>query len=489
MATLSPAETQSLLARLEPLPALDHAKAPAVRAPSPPPPRSGTVEPIAFVVPQGRPAADGPARPVAIVRTLVPPQISPSGEVAAESQIRIRFDEPMVAVAQVGEVAAPPATLAPPVPGTASFLAPIPGAAMSLVVDGKPAGTAANGDADGHAVLELLPHVDRKTPAPPAILVARAQADSTFVAIDTYNTYEKALRGNLALWYVTDDRFTYRPGEKVYVKGWVRWTHDGVISPSYIENVDVIVDRFAKRREQLDGSTLPLPEYAEARTTIAVDPSSARLEMQARSTAAIVQPGDQATFEVVVRRAGQPVANAEVALIVVDEAILALPGRSHADPLAPFSTPAPVAHRRILVPLRISVRVRRAAFVSKLPDGRLKIRLGARVLVQVEALATAKRDAVAVVDPLPAGLEAVNDRLATSERAVTTKPDTRWDYRNMRDNRSEAFAMRLGEGTHTFAYTARAATPGTFFAAPAKAEEMYSPETFGRSTSQVVVIE
>ena len=27
---------------------------------------------------------------------------------------------------------------------------------------------------------------------------------------------------------MTDDRFTYKPGEKVYVKGWVRWTHNGV---------------------------------------------------------------------------------------------------------------------------------------------------------------------------------------------------------------------------------------------------------------------
>jgi len=35
----------------------------------------------------------------------------------------------------------------------------------------------------------------------------------------------------------------------------------------------------------------------------------------------------------------------------------------------------------------------------------------------------------------------------------------------------------------------RGATPGTFIAAPTKAEEMYSPETFGRSAGQVIVIE
>jgi uncharacterized protein YfaS (alpha-2-macroglobulin family) len=59
----------------------------------------------------------------------------------------------------------------------------------------------------------------------------------------------------------------------------------------------------------------------------------------------------------------------------------------------------------------------------------------------------------------------------------------------MRDNRTEAFQMDVREGTHRFSYTVRAATPGTFIAAPAKAEEMYSPETFGRSNGIQVVIE
>jgi uncharacterized protein YfaS (alpha-2-macroglobulin family) len=53
----------------------------------------------------------------------------------------------------------------------------------------------------------------------------------------------------------------------------------------------------------------------------------------------------------------------------------------------------------------------------------------------------------------------------------------------------EAFSMDLVAGTHRLSYTARATTPGTFAAAPAKAEEMYAPETFGRSTGETVVIE
>jgi uncharacterized protein YfaS (alpha-2-macroglobulin family) len=49
--------------------------------------------------------------------------------------------------------------------------------------------------------------------------------------------------------------------------------------------------------------------------------------------------------------------------------------------------------------------------------------------------------------------------------------------------------MDLPEGSHRFSYTVRATTAGTFLAAPAKAEEMYSPETFGRSAGAIVVVE
>ena len=123
------------------------------------------------------------------------------------------------------------------------------------------------------------------------------------------------------------------------------------------------------------------------------------------------------------------------------------------------------------------------------PDGTWRVKLGARVLVQLEALNTSARHAVALVDPLPAGFESVNTRLATSERAVVDPEADRWDFTAMRDNRSEAFTMHLPEGSHHFSYTARATTPGTFIAAPAKAEEMYNPETFGRSSGTTVVVQ
>ncbi len=128
------------------------------------------------------------------------------------------------------------------------------------------------------------------------------------------------------------------------------------------------------------------------------------------------------------------------------------------------------------------------ADVSRVTGG-WTIKLGARVRVTIEEINTTKRFGVALVDPLPAGFESVNDALATSERVTAVADDWRWQYRNLRDERSEAFAMALDEGRHQMSYVVRATTPGTFRAAPAKAEEMYAPETFGRSTGETVVIQ
>ncbi len=117
------------------------------------------------------------------------------------------------------------------------------------------------------------------------------------------------------------------------------------------------------------------------------------------------------------------------------------------------------------------------------------IRLGARVRVRLQASSTTPNDNVALVDPLPAGLEAVNTHLATAERAAADASVGReWHHVEMRDDRVEAFALALDPGMHEFEYTVRATTPGTFVAAPTKAEDMYAPETFGRTASELVTI-
>jgi len=133
-------------------------------------------------------------------------------------------------------------------------------------------------------------------------------------------------------------------------------------------------------------------------------------------------------------------------------------------------------------------------------DGVWHIRAGARVRVRLSMVASNRRYHVALVDPLPAGLEIVNPALAVSGDVPQdpNAPDYRYGWwwwgpwyghQNMRDERAEAFASLLWEGVYNYSYVARATTPGTFVVPPAKAEEMYSPEVFGRSSSDYVIVE
>ena len=64
-----------------------------------------------------------------------------------------------------------------------------------------------------------------------------------------------------------------------------------------------------------------------------------------------------------------------------------------------------------------------------------------------------------------------------------------FEHQNFRDERAEAFSSLLWEGVYNYTYVARATTPGEFVVPPAKAEEMYHPETFGRTGTDFVNVE
>ena len=124
------------------------------------------------------------------------------------------------------------------------------------------------------------------------------------------------------------------------------------------------------------------------------------------------------------------------------------------------------------------------------------IKAGALVRVRLSMQTPARRYQVALVDPLPAGLEALNPDLLGTE--TVNPPQSRldgwwtshwFDHQNLRDERVEAFTQLLWEGVYQYDYVARATTPGEFVAPPTKAEEMYHPETFGRAHSDKVIIE
>jgi uncharacterized protein YfaS (alpha-2-macroglobulin family) len=154
-------------------------------------------------------------------------------------------------------------------------------------------------------------------------------------------------------------------------------------------------------------------------------------------------------------------------------------------------------------------------------DGTWRVKAGARVRVVVTMVAPTRRYHVALVDPLPAGLEALNPALRGTMRhmpktggasrygrgrhrgwgrfASYRRPAwrggwySRWyrwyQHHNLRDERAEAFSTLVWGGVHTFKYIARATTPGTFVVPPPKAEEMYHPETFGRGPGDKLIVE
>jgi uncharacterized protein YfaS (alpha-2-macroglobulin family) len=129
---------------------------------------------------------------------------------------------------------------------------------------------------------------------------------------------------------------------------------------------------------------------------------------------------------------------------------------------------------------------------------------GDLVRVTLRLQLTKERRYVAVVDPLPAGFEPLESWFATTAAALRTQgqPDsnqeTNWrswwerggfDRVERHDDRVQLFATRLSEGRHEFSYIVRATTAGVFRTAPARAEEMYQPEIFGRTETVVITVQ
>ncbi len=151
-------------------------------------------------------------------------------------------------------------------------------------------------------------------------------------------------------------------------------------------------------------------------------------------------------------------------------------------------------------------------------EGARKFRAGDIVQTDLVVVAPTPRSWVVIEDPLPAGFEAVNTRLRTTaswidveSSAVTgacggdpecedaaaardalahgraTLPSQY--HQEVRDDRVLFFVDHLPAGMYRYRYLARATTAGSFVVPPAKAEEMYSPEVFGRTFATTVEVE
>jgi hypothetical protein len=176
--------------------------------------------------------------------------------------------------------------------------------------------------------------------------------------------------------------------------------------------------------------------------------------------------------------------------------------------------------------------------VHKDAGGVWHFKAGATVRAKVTFSCLGARYHVALADPLAAGTEPVNSELSGNRTLIPEKavndnappvvpPDlsgvplsdlplpsslpppplpgapvfadvqdeSPWwtwswfDHQDLRDHEAEAFAPLLNAGTYTYSYLVRATTPGAYIVPPCKAEEMYMPETFGRTATEHVVVE
>jgi alpha-2-macroglobulin len=122
-------------------------------------------------------------------------------------------------------------------------------------------------------------------------------------------------------------------------------------------------------------------------------------------------------------------------------------------------------------------------------NGVWHIKAGATVKVKVTMQNGETRHNVALIDPLPAGLEALNPAFLTS-RKIADRSSQYWiNHQNLRDDKAEAFADTLWQGEHDFAYYATATTPGTYVVPPSSAEEMYTPEVYGHGKTDRLIVE
>jgi uncharacterized protein YfaS (alpha-2-macroglobulin family) len=134
---------------------------------------------------------------------------------------------------------------------------------------------------------------------------------------------------------------------------------------------------------------------------------------------------------------------------------------------------------------------------GKQPKPVTAVNAGSNVVIVLTVVTTGKRNYVVLEDPVPAGLEVINTRFETTSQqdlqAIAGGSQLSgyagnygwWSnpfyHSEFYDDRFVTFADEVQPGIYRYTYLARATTKGTFIAPPAKAEEMYQPEVFGRA--------
>ena len=105
---------------------------------------------------------------------------------------------------------------------------------------------------------------------------------------------------------------------------------------------------------------------------------------------------------------------------------------------------------------------------------------------------------VVIDDPLPAGLEALDSSLQTSQQVPSAYQPQDYErygwgwwyfyYKQIYDEKVVMSADYLPAGTYTINFLARASTAGAFHVLPTTAKEFYFPDVFGRSAGSDFIV-
>ncbi|WP_442946988.1 alpha-2-macroglobulin family protein [Nostoc sp. UHCC 0870] len=122
-------------------------------------------------------------------------------------------------------------------------------------------------------------------------------------------------------------------------------------------------------------------------------------------------------------------------------------------------------------------------------DKPLSVESGQVFDIGLEIIADHPVDHIVIKDPLPAGLEAIDQSFQTATVALQAQADS-WQlgYKNIYRDRIIAYADYLEPGVYSLHYLVRSVTPGTFLWPGAEVHLQYAPEEFGRSASSTLQI-
>ena len=140
----------------------------------------------------------------------------------------------------------------------------------------------------------------------------------------------------------------------------------------------------------------------------------------------------------------------------------------------------------------------------------MEIKRGELVRVDLFVDVPAARNFVVVDDPVPGGLEPVNRELATASTVDADQGEFQaaggsfwlkysdwseygvalWDFyhRELRHDSARFYSDYLPAGHYHLSYAAQAIASGEFASSPAKAEEMYDPDVYGKSLPGQLVV-